>query len=119
MLVFPVYPRWLTVQRIDEISTEMQASTRQQDVSEMLIKILYQSQEVLTDHSTKRYYINDSFRHRDYKLSSKGTNVTVMGCLIGRLRKSRRRPRREYHPTKGSMSKTITAHVRYKSLFIS
>ena len=38
---------------------------------------------------------------------------------LGTLRKTRRQRQRERHQTKGSMSRTIAVHVRYKSLYIS
>ena len=37
---------------------------------------------------------------------------------IGSLSKSRRRLQREWHKTKGLMSKTIAVHMHYKSLYI-
>jgi len=36
LLIFPVYPRWLAIQRIDGTSGEMRANTQQPGVSEML-----------------------------------------------------------------------------------
>ena len=38
---------------------------------------------------------------------------------LGSLSKPRLRRQREWHQTKGLMSKTIAVHVRYKSLYIS
>ena len=47
-------------------------------------------------------------------------NVRLRGARrLGTLRKTRRRRQRERHETKGLMSKTIAAHVRYKYLYIS
>ena len=39
--------------------------------------------------------------------------------ILGSFRKPRRQRQRERRLTKGLMSKTMTLHVRYKSLYIS
>ena len=39
--------------------------------------------------------------------------------IIGTLRETRRQRQRERQQTKALMSRTVTVHVRYKSLYIS
>jgi len=45
--------------------------------------------------------------------------LDVIRYIIGSLSKPRRRRQRERHKTKGLISKTISVHVRYESLYIS